>query len=235
VIEGEGAAAVRVDFQKPFVVPPGAREVILVRHGAVDPPGPDGLIAGRSDPRLNERGREQAEAVVRRLARERVGAVVATQLRRSVETAEPIATRHGLVPSVQSELGEIYLGEWEGHGIHDRGSRGDPEFQRVMREQRWELIPGAEKQDAFAARVSAGLTAIAPNATDGRAVVVVTHGAVIAEICRQVTGSRPFAFLNSANGSVSRLVQMADLRWVLLSFNETEHLFTRERIRPAVQ
>lgn len=228
---GHGRQAMRVDFQKPFVAPPGAREVILVRHGAVDPPGPDGLIAGRSDPELNEAGREQTDGVVRRLAREQVAAVVATQLRRSVETADPIAARHGLAPMVLSDLGEIYLGEWEGHGIHERGSRGDPEFQRVMREQRWDLIPGAERGDVFAARVDAGLTALADLGTDGQAAVAVTHGAVIAEICRNVTGSRPFAFLNAGNGSISRLVRMPDLRWMLLSFNETEHLYTREPVR----
>jgi hypothetical protein len=39
-----------------------------------------------------------------------------------------------------------------------------------------------------------------------------------------VTGSRPFAFLLSANGSITRLVRMPDRRWALMSFNETEHL-----------
>ncbi|HTX08730.1 MAG TPA: histidine phosphatase family protein [Solirubrobacteraceae bacterium] len=214
----------RIDFQKPFSAPPGAREILLVRHGAVDPPGPDGLIAGRSDPDLNVQGFEQTDALVGRLDREPVAAVVATPLRRSLQTAEPIAAGHGLVPAIVPDLSEIYLGEWEGHGIHDRGSRGDPEFQRVMREQRWDLIPGAEGGDEFAARVDAGLEAAAELATDGRVVVVVVHGAVIAEICRRVTGSTPFAFLGSANGSISRVVRMPDLRWMLVSFNETEHL-----------
>lgn len=216
----------RIDFQRPFAAPPGAREMLLVRHGAVDPPGPDGLIGGRSDPSLNAGGRLQVAALVQRLAREPIGAVIATQLRRSVETAEAIAAPHALTPKVLPALGEIYLGEWEGHGIHDRGSRGDPEFLRMIGEERWDLIPGAERADAFAERVAGGLSDAAGTAGDGRPAVVVSHGAVIAEICRQVTGSRPFAFLNSANGSISRLVRMPDLRWVLISFNETEHLRT---------
>ena len=58
----------------------------------------------------------------------------------------------------------------------------------------------------------------------GAAVVVVTHGAFIAEACRQATGSRPFAFLNVDNASITRLVVLPGGRQVLLGFNDTAHL-----------
>jgi probable phosphoglycerate mutase len=195
-----------------------------VRHGAVDAPAPDGLIGGRSDPPLNARGREHAAAVAERLAGEPICALFTTPLRRTGETAAPILEHHDLDPVVVPALGEIFLGEWEGHGIHDRGARADPEFVQMMRRQRWDLIPGAEEAPAFAARVRDGITTVADAATGGAIAVAVTHSAVIAEICRQATGSEPFAFLTSTNGSITRLVRMPDRRWVLLSFNETEHL-----------
>jgi probable phosphoglycerate mutase len=47
---------------------------------------------------------------------------------------------------------------------------------------------------------------------------------VIGELCRQATGSRPFAFVHSDNCSVSRLVVLPDGRWLLRSFNDTAHL-----------
>ena len=50
------------------------------------------------------------------------------------------------------------------------------------------------------------------------------HGGVIGEVCRQATESRPFAFVHSDNGSVSRLVVRASGRWQLRSFNEVSHL-----------
>lgn len=215
---------VKINFQGPFVAPEGASTVLVVRHGSVDAPAPDGLIGGRSDPSLNARGREQATALRARLAREPITALFTTQLRRTGETAAMILEDHQIVPVKLPDLGEVYLGEWEGHGIHERGARADPEFVRVMREQRWDLIPGAEDRDAFAARVRAGLAQVADAGLAGGVAVTVTHGAVIAEICHQVTGSQPFAFLTSANASVTRLVRMPDGRWVLLSFNETEHL-----------
>jgi probable phosphoglycerate mutase len=215
---------VKVDFQRPFSAPDGAQEILLIRHGACDAPGPGGLIGGRSDPPLNAGGRAQAAALARRLAREKVSAIFVTQLQRTSETAEFMLADHDVEPVVLPSLGEIFLGDWEGHGIHQRGSSGDPEFVEMMRAESWELIPGAESAAAFAERTRAGSEAVADAAGPGAVAVAVTHAAVIAEICRQVTGSRPFAFLTNANGSVTRLVRMPDRRWLLLSFNETEHL-----------
>lgn len=216
----------KVDFQRALTAPPGAQEIVLVRHGACEPPPADGLIAGRSDPPLNERGLAEAAAAAARLRGEPVAALFTTQLRRAAETAAPIGEAHGLEPVVLSELGEIYLGEWEGHGIHDRGSRGDPELARVLREQRWDLIPGAEPIEGFAARVRAGVERVADAAGEGTIAVGVTHSAVIAEFCRQVTGSEAFAFLHNSNGSLTRLFRMPDKRWILVSFNSTDHLKT---------
>lgn len=219
----------KVDFQRALIAPEGAHEILLVRHGACDPPPPDGLIGGRSDPSLNERGREEAAAAAEQLSGEPVAAVFTTPLRRAAETAKPIVEHHGLEPVVLAELGEIYLGEWEGHGIHDRGSRGDPELARVLSEQRWDLIPGAEPVEEFATRVRGGIELVADAAGEGTVSVAVTHSAVIAEFCRQVTGSESFAFLHNSNGSLTRLFRMPDRRWVLVSFNETAHIRDRSR------
>ena len=215
---------VKVDFQRPFSAPDGAQEILLVRHGACDAPGPGGLIGGRSDPPLNASGRVQAAAVAKRLARERVSAIFVTPLQRTSETARFMLGDHDVEPVVLPSLGEIFLGDWEGHGIHQRGSSGDPEFVEMMRAESWELIPGAESAAAFAERTREGTETVADAAGPSGVAVAFTHAAVIAEICRQVTGSRPFAFLTNANGSVTRLVRMPDRRWLLLSFNETEHL-----------
>lgn len=214
----------KIDFQRALTAPPGAHEVLLVRHGACDPPAADGLIGGRSDPSLNERGRGEAAAVSARLAQLPVAAVFATPLRRTAETAAGLAAEHGLEPQVLDDLVEVYLGEWEGHGIHERGARGDAELARVLREQRWELIPGAEPAVVFAERVRRGVEQVADAAGEGSVSVAFTHSAVIAEFCRQVTGSEPFAFLHNSNGSLTRLFRMPDRRWVLISFNESEHL-----------
>src|ERR1700761_9162650 len=148
--------SVKVDFQRPFSAPPGAREVVLVRHGACDPPAPDGLIDGRSDPGLNESGPAEAAGGGASVARVHVSPMVRTR-----ETAAPIVAALGMDPVLDPDLREIYLGEWEGHGIASRGASGDPELARVFAEQRWDLIPGSEDIADFGARVRRGVEAAA--------------------------------------------------------------------------
>jgi probable phosphoglycerate mutase len=215
---------VKIDFQRALTAPEGAQEVLLVRHGACEPPAADGLIDGRSNPSLNERGRAEAAAAARRLSGVPLAAVFASPMRRAAETAAQTADAHGIEVELLPDLREIYLGEWEGHGIHARGASGDPELARVFSEQNWGLIPGAESLEEFALRVRRGVEQAADAAGDGTVSVVFTHSAVIAEFCRQVTGSEPFAFLHNSNGSLTRLFRMPDRRWILVSFNESEHL-----------
>jgi probable phosphoglycerate mutase len=227
VANGDGGfddMGVKIDFQRAFTAPPGAREVVLVRHGSCDPPAPDGLVGGRSDPGLNARGQAEAAAAGTRLAGEPVAAIHVSHMRRATETAAPIVAEHGLEPVLSEDLGEIYLGEWEGHGIHSRGSAGDPELARVFAEQRWDLVPGAEDVDGFGLRVRRGIEAAADDGADGAIVVVVTHSAVIAEFLRQITGAEAFAFLHNTNGSLSRAIRMPDGRWILSLFNDTSHV-----------
>lgn len=217
-------ARVKIDFQRALSAPPGAREVVLVRHGSCDPPAPDGLIGGRSDPGLNARGRAEAAAAGARLRGEPVRAIYVSHLVRTAETAAPIAAGHGLEPIVDEDLGEIYLGEWEGHGIASRGAAGDPELARVFAEQSWGLVPGVEDIDGFGLRTRRAIEAAADAGADGELVVVVTHSAVIAEFLRQITGAEAFAFLHNTNGSLSRAIRMPGGRWILASFNDTSHV-----------
>jgi len=91
-------------------------------------------------------------------------------------------------------------------------------------EERWEVIPGAEMMDSLTRRVRAGVDAIVGHAGADVRVVAIVHGGVIGEICRQATDSRPFAFVHSDNGSISRLVVLPGDAWLLRSFNDTAHL-----------
>jgi 2,3-bisphosphoglycerate-dependent phosphoglycerate mutase len=225
----------RVDFQRPFSPPEGARHVLLVRHGSVGPPPAVGQVppTGRQhDPPLDESGRLQAAAVTTRLEQEAIAAVFVTPLRRTIETAIPLLGLLGQEAQRLADLREVELGDWEHGEFSRRAARGDPEFQRVMREQRWDLIPNAEPAAAFARRVRRGLLEAATASKSDSVAVAYTHSGVIAEACRQATGSDPFAFLNSTNCSLTRLVRMPNGRWVLLSFNDTAHLSAEFARRP---
>ncbi|HEV3002802.1 MAG TPA: histidine phosphatase family protein, partial [Solirubrobacteraceae bacterium] len=166
-----------------------------------------------------------------RLAGEPLERLFVTPLRRTAQTAAPLAERTALEPQAVEDLCEIGLGEWEGGEFRIRMANGDPLAMRVLAEERWDLIPGAESADAVAARVRAGVESIVAATGVGRVAAAVVHGGIIGEICRQATGSRPFAFIHADNGSITRLVVYADGPWVLRSFNDTAHL--ADGARPA--
>ena len=213
--------------QRAFALPPDATELVLVRHGAsaaAVPGEPFPLVLGRGDPPLSERGGRQAEALAERLAAEPLAALFVTPLRRTAETAAPLARRTGLAPDAVEDLCEVCLGEWEGGEFRIRMAQADPVAVRLVEEERWDVIPGAESADAFAARVRAGVEAMVAATGPGNVGAAVLHGGVIGEICREATGSRPFAFIHADNCSITRVVVFADGRRILRSFNDTAHL-----------
>ena len=85
----------------------------LVRHGETDW-NRDGRIQGWSDSPLNARGREQARRLAETLAGQPVGAIWSSDLRRALETAEPLAARLGLDVQVSPALRERDFGVNEG-------------------------------------------------------------------------------------------------------------------------
>jgi len=215
----------RVFRQSRYATPPGACELVLVRHGESEPlveGSPFPLVGGHGDPALAPEGRAQAELVGVRLSAEPIAAIYVTTLRRTHETAAPLATRLGLTPIVEPDLREVHLGDWEGELFRQKVADGDPIVVKMFTEQRWDAIPGAEKAEVFAARVAAGINRIAAAHPDQR-VVVVAHGGTIGEALAQTTGSRPWAFVGADNASISRLVVSPD-RWQLRGFNDTVHL-----------
>jgi probable phosphoglycerate mutase len=216
------------DYQGAFALPPGATELILVRHGSsarYQPDAPFALLGGQSDPPLAPQGNDQARLVARHLGGQPIAAVFVTPLRRTAETAAPLAAQLGVEPIVVPELREVHLGEWETGGGFGVGSPDrDALRQRVLQEEEWGLIPGAETVHSLGQRVALGLEsaarAIGPDATG----VAIVHGGVITEACHQITASRPFAFFGPENASITRVVRDGAGRWTLQSFNETAHL-----------
>jgi len=211
--------------QHRFRRPPGATEIFLVRHGESEPavPGrPFPLVDGHGDPALAPEGCEQAELVARRLADEGLDAIYVTTLRRTVETAAPLAALTGLVPVVEADLREVFLGEWEGGLFRQKVAAGDPVAAELLEVGRWDVIPGAEPQEDLVVRTTEAVARIAEAHPDQR-VAVFSHGGIIGLVVALASGGEPFAFTGCDNGSITHLVVTED-RWVVRRFNDTGHL-----------
>jgi len=211
--------------QQRFTRPPGATEILLIRHGesrAATPDAPFPLVDGHGDPELHPNGLEQALRVGERLKRLPIAAVYVTNLRRTSETAAPLCQHLGITPIVEPDLREVHLGEWEGGLMRIRAQENDPIYLEVQNQQRWDVIPGAESWEALNSRVMPALQRIADRHRD-QLVAAVVHGGVIGHILAHATGARPFAFNGADNGSISHIVMLPD-RILVRRFNDSTHL-----------
>ncbi len=225
--------------QSRFVRPPGACELILVRHGesqAADPDRPFPLVDGQGDPPLHDPdGVEQARLACERLiaSGEDFAAVYVTTLRRTRETARVLLDHLGVEPVVEPDLREVFLGEWEGGLFRKKVAERDPIAVRMYEEQRWDVIPGAETDEGFRARVHDAVGRIAAAHAD-RTVAVFTHGGVIGRIMAEASGALPFVFGGSDNCGITHIVVAPSEgrdRWIVRTWNDTAHLsprFTRD-------
>lgn len=211
--------------QKPFQAPPGATELLLVRHGqsaAYRPGEPFALVDGQGDPPLTDHGHWQAEQVGARLATASIDAVYVTTLQRTAQTAAPLLARLGIEARVEADLREIHLGEWEGGVFREKVANRDPAFLEVERTQDWGAIPGAESFAELQRRVVGAIRRL-HDAHPGQRIVAVSHGGAIGAALAHATGATPMAMSTADNASINHLVLLGD-RWMLRRYNDTGHL-----------
>ena len=213
-----------------WIAPPGATEILLVRHGAtIGIEGTAGfpLKDGHGDPPLSDDGEHQAKLVGTRLAQEHVDAIYMTSLVRTHQTAAPIEAALGLTATIEPDLREVFLGEWEGGEFRRRAAEGDPRFIAAMTEHEWGHIPGAETTQQLTDRCVGAINRIQRMHT-GKRIITVVHGGVISAILGHAVSSRS-VFLGADNCSISHLV-IDGPKWIVRCFNDTAHLggFTPE-------
>ena len=220
--------------QTRFTRPQGATEILLVRHGEsraarVDEPFP--LVDGQGDPELAPQGREQAELVGARLSALPIDAVYVTKLQRTSETAAPLCRITGLVPTLNPDLHEVHLGDWEGGVLRIKAHENHPIYQRMHEEGRWDVIPGAEPAADFEQRLMRGIRNIA-SAHPDQLVAAFVHGGVIGQILETVTCASAFSFSGADNGSISHIVVHAG-GITLRRFNDSAHLIDEDPLAGA--
>jgi broad specificity phosphatase PhoE len=141
--------------------------VVLVRHGATEW-SVTGQHTGRTDLPLTEEGRDQAQRLAGRLARERFALVLVSPLTRARETAR--LTGFGEVAEVDPDLVEWDYGDYDGRTAVDI-RRDRPGWTP------WEGgYPGGETLEELAARADRVLARV--RAVDGD-VALFAHGHIL--------------------------------------------------------
>ncbi len=146
--------------------------LILIRHGLTDENLTDILQSGQGES-LNERGRQQAELLARRLSIHKIDGIYSSDLPRAWQTAQSISRTHRpLVPMVDRRLRERSVGVM--------GGRASGDFAEAAND---DGLPHSH----YRPRGGEALTDVAERAATwhedalrrhyGQLVVVVTHGA----------------------------------------------------------
>jgi probable phosphoglycerate mutase len=198
--------------------------IFLIRHGATVLTAED-RFAGAVDISLSDEGREQVGRLATRLAGEKIAAVYASPLGRTVETASILAKPHELEVQKLDGLREISHGRWE------QMTRKEVEQKFPQEIESWEEDPysfapeGGESGLAVTARALPALLEIV-RAHPGQNVMVASHKATIRLLLSTLLGFDPRRYRDNLDQSPAALniVDFKDaVRARLTLFNDTSH------------
>jgi probable phosphoglycerate mutase len=144
---------------------------VLVRHAVTAQTGP--LLSGRQPGiDLSDTGRDQAAAVGVRLAPLPVRAVYASPIERTTQTAEHIASHHGLAVIPLTGVLEADYGDWTGGTIAELAKT--ELWKTVQRAPSRARFPNGESIAQMQVRMVSALEAVVADHR-GETVVVVSH------------------------------------------------------------
>jgi broad specificity phosphatase PhoE len=209
--------------------------IFLIRHGATILSAED-RFAGATDVPLSDEGREQVGRLATRLAEEKISAVYASPMGRTVETASILAKPHGLEIQKRDGLREISHGHWEQLTRHEVEEKF-PDESAAWEEDPYTFAPeGGESGLGVTARALPALLDIV-RAHPGENVLVASHKATIRLLLSSLLGFDPRRYRDNLDQSPAALniVDFRDaVRARLTLFNDTSHYTSAGLAIPAV-
>ena len=150
-------------------------------------------------------------------------AVFVSPFRRCHETLAPFVSEAGLHPTVVEDLGEVFIGRWEGMRFEDIVSE-DEDLARRFREQEpmFSLAPGGETGQELRARVVPAVESRLEDIQDGT-VLIVSHGGVINAYLGHVMNIPHDMFFLPDNASINTVEVEGDQR-AMRFLNDVRHL-----------
>jgi broad specificity phosphatase PhoE len=170
---------------------------------------------------LNRNGEEQAQRLARRLSQVSIRAIYTSSLERCVETANALATPHGLVPRLRDDLREFAFGDWEGMSFVQLAN--EPEWFRFNAYRGSVRAPGGELMSETQSRMVNAIEELRL-AHDGETIAIVSHGDPLRSVIAHYLGA-PLDLLQRfeiSPASVS-IIQMHETEPRVLCINQTEH------------
>ncbi len=195
----------------------------LVRHGQTEW-NKKLTFRGRIDIPLNERGRQEANAIAETLKDKNINAIYTSPLKRSIETAQPTASFFHLEIVHAQGLIDISYGNWEGLTFNEiKKSYRD---QYIKWEKRPELIrfPNGETLDEARERSFSAFKDIVKG-NPGKSILIIPHRVINKVLLCAILGlsNSHFWEIKQDTGCIN-LIEYSDDRLILSMMNDTCHL-----------
>jgi len=199
----------------------------MVRHAQQDfPTDAEFDHSAWADPLLSDLGRTQASALASMLTEQEIDVVVCSSMRRAMETAEIIASPHGLTPVVRTEFVEIASYRDVEPGVNPQTLVDPDEWavreQAFYRQVMWDHMFFGEGSAEFRTRIMGAIETLIAD-FEGQHIVLVSHGGVINALISEILGIEDDMFFLPSHCSISRVWIKGDIRRVH-SINESQHL-----------
>ncbi|GAB7067728.1 histidine phosphatase family protein [Mycobacterium hodleri] len=189
-------------------------QLLLVRHAL-----PLRSEAGQgSDPDLSAEGVEQANRLPDALKRFPITRLVSSPQRRALQTGQPVADALGLPIEVDERLAEYDYGLSHYTPIEQAS---EEDLKRLMSGR----LPGDVDEDAFIARVRAGVDDVVAAAGHDETVAVFSHGGVINAVVHTVMKTERLLCVQVDYAGVTRLLSSRRAGLNVASINGTEHVW----------
>jgi probable phosphoglycerate mutase len=195
----------------------------LVRHGETDW-NREGRWQGHHDRPLSAAGRAQATAAARRLARERISQIHASDLKRAAETAQIIGEACAIDVCVNRALREVDVGSWAGLTHAEAKERFPEGFAR--RRAGGTGWVGGESYEQMAERVRGYVGGLLESARGSDRIALVCHSGVIRVLVVHTLGLTP-SDRGSIGGNEHGALTVLRVRkgeWSLRVYNDACHL-----------
>jgi 2,3-bisphosphoglycerate-dependent phosphoglycerate mutase len=161
-------------------------ELVVIRHGETDL-NRAGSFQGQIDIGLNEHGFEQARKLAQRLANESFDALYTSDLIRTRQTAEPLASHLSLLINPLIGLREQHFGELEGRTLSSVKEEMPDLWETWLLFQADFAVPGGESVRQFSVRVLSTVFGLADR-HPGQRLLLVAHGGVLDMLYRHARG-----------------------------------------------
>lgn len=196
-----------------------ATKLILIRHGQTEW-NLKKFYCGSTDLGLNHKGRQQVGRLAKRLKRELIHKVYASDRKRAIETAE-IAFNGFRIEKVP-DLREIHFGVFGGLNYKQIKKKYPAVYEKWLENPYSVTIPNGERLRDFKRRITGALRKIIAG-NRNKSVAVVCHGGVISVFLNHILKERNFWKHIPGSASMS-VVEFRNGKGRVKLFNDITHL-----------